>query len=48
MIHHRHTPIYPGAMTPAQLVKRAAAAAAAAAMTAAAIAAMLTLSIIFI
>ena len=41
-------PIFPGAMTPAQLVKRAATAAAAAAMTAAAIAAMLTLTIIFI
>ena len=47
MIHHVHTPMYPGAMTPAQLARRALTAAASAAITAAFIAAMLTAAIIF-
>ena len=47
MNHYRHTPIYPGAMTPAQLMRRALTAAASVAATAAFTAAMLTAIIIF-
>lgn len=40
-------PIYPGAMTPAQMVNRALTAAAAVMLTAATVAAMLTIILIF-
>lgn len=47
MNHHRNTPVYPGAMTPAQILRRAAITAASVATTAAFIAAMLATAIIF-
>lgn len=47
MNRYKHTPIYPGAMTPAQLTRRILTAAASVAITAAFTAAMLTVFIIF-
>ena len=47
MNHRRHIPTHPGAMTPAQLIRRTLARAAAAIITAATVAALTALFIIF-
>ena len=47
MHHYTHTPIHPGAMTPAQIAGRALAAAVVIVTTAATIAAMLTIFVLF-